>query len=187
MGVRDTDGSRGGDLAAYAVGPEMSTMSPEHREQRPRAGEQHSESGGGLLGTLLTLAAIPVGWGGYVVSVLIVGNHLLNTNLSPSVLGLSPTTTFYISVAVLVVVGFAMLVRPPLVLAGWLLMAGLLAGGAIFVFGWSQLVLVVEAITLAPIILAVLIGLEDTDSSDSDWFLLGYLMGRRRRWWWRRW
>lgn len=181
-----------GDLAAFTVGPETNTM-PERQDQRtrqeprPRAAEQRSESGGGLLGTLLTLAAIPVGWIGYVVSVLIVGNYLLDTNLSPSVLGLSSMTTFWLAVGVLVVVGFAMLVRPALVLTSWLAMAVLLAGGAAFVFGWSQLVLVLEGITLAPIVLAVLIGLEDTtDSSSSEWFLLGYLAGRRH-WWWRRW
>jgi hypothetical protein len=178
-----------GGLAAYAAGPEMNTM-PE-RQASPRATEQRSESSssGGLLGILLTLAAIPVGWIAYVVSVLIVANHLMDTNLSPSVLGLSPKTTFYISIAVLVVVGFAMLVRPALVLTGWLVMAGLLAAGAAFVFGWSELVLLLEGITVAPHVLAVLIGLEGTaDSSGSDSFLRGYLLGRRRRrWWWRRW
>lgn len=158
----------------------------QHRQ--PGGVEQRSESSGSLWGTLLTLAAIPVGWGAYVVSVLVTMNHLLDMNLSPTVLGLSPTTTFYISIAVLVVVGFAMLVKPGTILGGWLLMAVLLAAGAAFVFGWSQLVLVVEGITLAPVVLAVLIGLEDTaESSSSRWFFLGYLMGRRRRWWWRRW
>lgn len=164
---------------------------PERQASQSRAGEQRSESnsGGGLLGTLLTLAAIPVGWIAYVFSVLIVGNHLLNTNLTPTVLGLSPTTTFYASVGVLVVVGFAMLVRPAFVLTGWLVIAVVLAAGAMFVFGWSELVLLVEGVTVAPHVLAVLIGLEDTaDSSDTNSFLLGYLMGRRRRrWWWRRW
>lgn len=160
----------------------------EHRDRQPRAGEQRFGSGGSLLGTLLTLAAIPVGWGACVVSVLIAVNHLLDTNLTPTVLGFSPTTTFYISIAVLVVVGFAILVRPALVLTGWLVMAVLLAAGAAWMFGWSQLVLVVEGITLAPVVLAVLIGLEDSaDSSSSRWFFLGYLMGRRRHWWWRRW
>jgi hypothetical protein len=178
-----------GGLAAYAAGPEMNTM-PERQAPQSRAAEQRSESNsGGVLGILLTLAAIPVSWIAYVVSVLIVANHLMDTNLSPSVLGLSPKTTFYISIAVLVVVGFAMLVRPALVLTGWLVIAVVLAAGAMFVFGWSELVLVVEGITVAPHVLAILIGLEDTaDSSGSDSFLRGYLLGRRRRrWWWRRW
>jgi cation transport ATPase len=162
---------------------------PEHREQHSRGGaEQRAESSGSLWAILLTVVAIPVGWMAYVFSVLIVANHLLDTSLSPTVLGLSPETTFWIGVAVLVVVGFVMLVRPALVLGGWFIMAVLLSAGAMFVFGWSQLVLVVEGITLAPIILALLIGLEDTaDSSSSEWFLLGYLAGRRRRWRWRRW
>jgi cation transport ATPase len=161
----------------------------EHRERRSRGdAEQRSENSGSLLGVLLTLVGIPVGWIGYVFSVLIVANHLMDTNLSPSVLSLSPTATFRLGVAVLVVVGFAMLVRPALVLGGWFVMAVLLAAGAMFVFGWSQLVLIVEGVTLAPLVLVVLIGLEDTaDSSSSEWFFLGYLAGRRRRWRWRRW
>jgi hypothetical protein len=162
----------------------------ERRERRPKGGaEQRAESSGSLWAILLTLVGIPVGWITYVFSVLIVANHLMDTNLSPSMLGLSPKTTFWLGVAVLVVVGFAMLVRPALVLTGWLVMAGLLAAGAAFVFGWSELVLILEGITVAPHVLAVLIGLEDTaDSSGSDSFLLGYLAGRRRRrWWWRRW
>lgn len=187
--VHNASGSRGGDRAVSAVAPEMVMMSSEPRNRHPRDGaEQRSESGGSLWGTLFTLVGIPVGWIGYVVSVLIVANHLMDTNLSPTVLNLSPTTTFWLAVGVLVVVGFAMFVRPVLVLTGWLVMAVLLAGGAAFVFGWSQLVLVAEGITLAPLVLAVLIGMESTtDSSSSDWFLLGYFMGRRRRWWWRRW
>lgn len=162
---------------------------PKHREHHSREGaEQRSESNGSLWGTLLTLVGIPVGWIGYVFSVLVVANHLMNTNLSPTVLDLSPTTTFWLGVGVLVVVGFAMLVRPALVLTGWLVVAVLLAVAATFFIGWSQLVLVIEGITLAPIVLAVLIGLEDTaDSSSSEWFFLGYLAGRRRRWRWRRW
>jgi hypothetical protein len=169
--------------------PEMNTM-PERQAPQSRAPEQRSESNsGGLLGTLLTLGAIPVGWIAYVFSVLIVGNHLLDTNLTPTVLGLSPKTTFWLAVVVLVVVGFAMLVRPALVLTGWLVIAVVLAAGAMFVFSWSELVLILEGITVAPPVLAVLIGLEGTaDSSGSNSFLLGYLLGRRRRrWWWRRW
>lgn len=161
-----------------------------HREQQSRAGEQRSESSGSLLAALLTLAAIPVGWMAYVYSVLVVGNHLLKTGLSPAVLGLSVETTFWLGVGVLVVVGFAMLVRPALLLTSWFVIAVLLAAGAHFVFGWTVLVLVVEGITLAPIVLAVLIGLESTaeSSSASDRYLLRYLMARRRwRWRWGRW
>jgi hypothetical protein len=189
VGVRESLALPDGDLAAYAASPEMNAM-PERQAPQSKAAEQRSESNsGGLLGTLLTLAAIPVGWIAYVGSVLIVATRLMDTNLSPSVLGLSPKTMFYISLAVLVVVGFAMLVRPALVLGGWLVIAVVLAAGAMFVFGWSQLVLVLEGITVAPHVLAVLIGLEGTaDSSGSDSFLRGYLLGRRRRrWWWRRW
>jgi hypothetical protein len=188
VGVRERRPALVGDLMACAAGPEMNTM-PERQAPQSRAAEQHSESNSGSLwGTLLTLVGIPVGWIAYVVSVLIVANHLMDTNLSPSVLGLSPTTTFRLTAGVLVVVGFAMLVRPALILTGWLVMALLLAGGAAFVFGWSQLVLIVEGITLAPHVLAVLIGLENTaDSSGSDSFWLGYLAGRRGRWRWGRW
>jgi hypothetical protein len=189
VGVRESLAVLVGNLAAYAARPEVNTM-PERQAPQSRAGEQRSESsGGGLLGILLTLAAIPVGWIAYEGSVLIVATRLMDTTLTPTVLGLSPKTTFYISIAVLVMVGFAMLVRPALVLTGWLVIAVVLAAGAMFVFGWSELVLVVEGITVAPHVLAVLIGLEDTaDSSGSDSFLRGYLLGRRRRrWWWRRW
>jgi uncharacterized membrane protein len=163
---------------------------PEQRERHPRVGDQRSESsGGGLLGTVLTLVGIPVGWFASVVAAMIVLTHFVAPNAPIALIpGIGPTTTLYVSVAVLVVVGFAMLVRPWTVLGGWALIAVLLAAGAMFVFGWSELVLVVEAITVAPIVLAILLAGEGSDSSDSDSFLLGYLMGRRRRrWWWRRW
>jgi hypothetical protein len=129
VGVPDTAGLRSGDRVACAADPETNTMS-ERQAPQSRAGEQRSESNGaGLLGTVLTLAAIPVGWIAYVVSVLIVANHLMETDLTPTVLSLSPTATFRLAVAVLVVVGFVMLVRPALVLGGWFVIGVLLAGG----------------------------------------------------------
>ena len=97
---------------------------PQRRERHPRAAEQRSESGGGgLLGPVLTLVGIPVGWFASIIAVLTVLAHLVGSD--PSVVaigGLSPTVSVWASIAVLVAVGFALLVRPKTVLWGWLIM-----------------------------------------------------------------
>jgi hypothetical protein len=125
----------------------MNTMS-ERREPHPRAVEQRSESGGGVLGTLLTLTAIPVGWFVSTVAALVVLTYLI-ADLPPLVAGIGPETTFYASVGVLVVVGFAILMKPGTILAGWMLMGALVAVAATFVVGWTTLLVMLEALTIA--------------------------------------
>ena len=150
VGVRDIRDSRDGDLAAYAVGPEKSTMSSERRERHPRAAEQRSESsGGGLLGPVLALVGIVVGWLAYVFAALIVLNYLVRLDAIIPIGGLSPTTTFWVSVGVLVVIAFALFARPGTVLAGWVAMAGIVAAAATYFVGWTQTMVLVEGVTLA--------------------------------------
>jgi hypothetical protein len=130
--------------------PERST------EYHSRAVEQRSESGGGLLGPVLTLVGVPVGWFASIIAVLIVLAHLVGTD--PSVVatgGLSPTVSLWASVAVLVVLGFALLVRPKTVLWGWLVMGVLAAVGATYVFGWTGAVLFAEVLTFVVVCLAM--------------------------------
>lgn len=156
-GVCERLPASGGDLVACAVGPEA-TIPPERRERRPRAGvEQRSESGGGgLLGPLLALFWVPVGWFGSGIAVLNILNHLLGSDPSAvATLGLSPRVSLWVSIAVLVGVGFALLVRPGTVLWGWLIMGVLAAVGATFSFGWTPTILFYEALTVVVVTLAM--------------------------------
>ena len=122
---------------------------PEHRERHPRAVEQRSESSGGLFGTVLTLTAIPVGWFASVVAALVVLTYLITPEKLTLIAGAGPTATFYASVAVLVIIGFAILVKPGTILAGWILMGVLVAVAATFFVGWTTLLFVLEALTIA--------------------------------------
>jgi hypothetical protein len=99
-------------------------------------------------GTVLTLVGIPVGWFASTVAALIVLTYLIS-DLPPLVAGIGPTTTFYVSVGVLVVVGFVILVKPGTIFAGWILMGALVAVAATFVVGWTMLLVMLEALTIA--------------------------------------
>jgi cation transport ATPase len=125
--------------------PERST------EYHSRAVEQRSESGGGLLGPVLTLVGIPVGWFVSTVAALIVLTYLI-ADLPPLVAGIGPTTTFYASVGVVVVIGFALLIRPATVFFGWLLMDILVAVAATFFIGWSTVIVLLEALSVVFIV-----------------------------------
>ena len=119
--------------------------------------EQRSESsGGGLLGPVLTLVGIPVGWFASIIAVLNVLNHLVGSDPSAvATVGLSPTVSLWVSVGVLVAVGFALLVRPKAVLWGWLIMGVLAAVGATYMFGWTGAVLFAEVLTVVVVSLAM--------------------------------
>ena len=128
--------------------------SPRHSS----AHEQRSESsgGGGLLGPVLVLVWIPVGWFASIIAVLNVLNHLMGSDPSAvATVGLSPTVSLWVSVGVLVAVGFALLVRPKAVLWGWLTMGVVAAVGATYVFGWTGAVLFAEVLTVVVICLAM--------------------------------
>ena len=159
MGVRERSAASGGDLTVCAIGPEVNTVSSERREPHPRGRvEQRAESsgGGGLLGIVLTLVAIPVGWFASIIAVLTVLNHLVGSDPSVvAIANLSPMASVWVSVAVLVVLGFALLVRPGTVLWGWVGMGVLAAVGATYVFGWTGVVLFAEALTVVVVTLAM--------------------------------
>src|SRR5699024_7617936 len=102
---------QGGDRAVCAATPAGRSMC-HHRDPPSRATRHRSkntnenENGGGLGGLLLTFVAIPVGWYASAVAILNVASHFLGVDPSvTATLGLSPTVSFWISVAVLVVVG----------------------------------------------------------------------------------
>lgn len=178
MGVRDTDASRGGDLAVCAASPEVNTMS-NRRERQPRGRvEQRSESSGdGLLGPVLTLVGIPVGWFVSTVAALVVLTYLI-VDLPPLVAGIDPQTTFYASASVVVVVGFALLIRPGTVFFGWLLMDIIVAVAATFFLGWSTVILLLEGLSLIYIFPAHFFKLVD-DAPDG--FLAALALDRRLR------
>jgi hypothetical protein len=128
---------------------------PERRASQPRGHvEQRSaNSGGGLLGTVLTLVGIPVGWFISVVALMIVLTHLISPDAPISLISsLGPQTTFYVSIAVIVVVGFVILVKPATIFFGWLLMGILVAVAATFVVGWTTLLLIFEVLTVVYLI-----------------------------------
>jgi hypothetical protein len=150
VGVRDIRDSRDGDLAAYAVGPANSTMSPERRERHPRAAEQRSESSGGLLLPAVGfIIGTVVGWLAYVFAALVVLNYLVRLDAIVTIAGLSSSTTFWVAVGVLVVIAFVLFGWPGTVLGGWLLMAGVVAAVATYGVGWTQTIVIVEGLTLA--------------------------------------
>lgn len=125
-------------------------MPSEQRKSQARAVEQRSESNsGGWLGTVLTLVGIPVGWFISVVALMIVLTHLVSPDAPISLISsVGPQTTFYVSIAVLVVVGFVILVKPATIFFGWLLMGILVAVAATFVVGWTTLLLIFEVLTV---------------------------------------
>jgi cation transport ATPase len=125
----------------------MTDPSDSHKMREPRAVEQHSESGGGLLGPVLTLVGIPVGWFVSTVAALVVATYFI-AELPTLVAGIGPTTTFYASIGVLAVVGFIMLLRPGIVRDGWILMDILVAVAATFFIGWSTVILLLEGLSL---------------------------------------
>jgi hypothetical protein len=127
--------------------------SPRHSS----AHEQRSESsGGGLLGPMLTLVGIPVGWVASIIAVLNVLNHLVGSDPSAvATAGLSPTVSLWVSGGVLVALGFALLVVPKTVLWGWLIMGVVAAVGATYVFGWTGVVLFAEVLTFVVVCLAM--------------------------------
>lgn len=131
-------------------------MSSNPSNQRTQRAKQGTESGGSGLGLLFALVAIPVGWYASAVAILNVASHFLGVDPSvTATLGLSPTVSFWISVAVLVVVGLALLVIPGTIFWGWLIMGVLTAVGALYVFGWSSTILFLEAQTVVVVVLAV--------------------------------
>jgi hypothetical protein len=69
--------------------------------------------------------------------------------------GLSPTVSLWVSIGVLVAVGFALLVRPKTVLWGWLVMGVVAAVGATYVFGWTGAVVFAEVLTFVVVCLAM--------------------------------
>ena len=159
MGVRDIPDSRDGGLAACAAGPATNTM-PERRQQPPRrsrAGEQRSESGGGgLIGPLLTLVGIPIGWFVSVVAAMLVITHFVAPDASITLIsGLGEQETLWASVAVVGLVTGTMLVRPGTILVGWIVMGILVALAASFVFGWTTLLMIFEALTIGYAVLAL--------------------------------
>ena len=147
-----------GDRTVCAADREASIV-PEYHEPSSRVSEQHSEneSGGwGLVGALFSLVAIPVGWFASAIAMFNVANHLWGSDPSATAtLGLSPTVSFWVSVAVLVVVGLALLAIPGTIFWGWLVMGVLTAVGALYMFGWSTIVLFFEAQTVVVVVLAM--------------------------------
>jgi hypothetical protein len=131
---------------------------PERRQRHSRGHvEQRSESsGGGLLGPVLMLVGIPVGWIASIIAVLNVLNHLVGSDPSAVATGgFSPTVSLWVSIGVLVAVGVALLVRPKTVLWGWLIMGVVAAVGATYVFGWTGVVLFAEVLTFVVVCLAM--------------------------------
>lgn len=142
----------GGDLTAYAVDPEVSTMSPEHRDPPSRARKQHSEtetaSSGKAVGALLRLIALPVGWFMSVVAAMIVFTHYFASDPPTTLIpGIGPTATFYGSIAVVVAVGLVVLVKPAMIVVWWGLMGVLVAVAGFFFVGWTTLLVAVEVAT----------------------------------------
>ncbi|HET7323021.1 MAG TPA: hypothetical protein VFJ06_01690 [Halococcus sp.] len=131
-------------------------MSSERRASQPRGHvEQRSaNSGGGLLGTVLTLVGIPVGWFASVVAAMVALTYLISSDMPSLVAGIGPTTTFYVAVAVLVVFALFTIVRPGTVFFGWLLMGVIVAVAATFFLGWSTLLLIFEGLTVVFLIYA---------------------------------
>lgn len=136
------------------------TNSSDPHMREPRAVEQHSESGERLLGPVLTLVGIPVGWFVSTVAALVVVTYLIG-DLPTLVAGIGSTTTFHASIAVLVVVGVALLIRPATVFYGWVLMDILVAVAATFVVGWSMVMLLLEGLSVVFIVPAFFFHLVD--------------------------
>jgi hypothetical protein len=138
----------------------MKDSSDPHKVREPRAVEQHSESGGRLLGPVLTLVGIPVGWFVSTIAALVVVTYLIG-DLPTLIAGIGSTTTFYASVGVLVVVVVALLIRPATVFYGWVLMDILVAVAATFVVGWSTIMLLLEGLSVVFIVPAFFFHLVD--------------------------
>ena len=179
MAVRELPDSRVGGLAACAVGLKMD-MPPERPldQHSRREVQQSSESDGGLLvPALMFIVGTVVGWGAYLFAMLAVLSYPTDVE-AVSVAGLSMSTTFWISVGLLAIIVFAMLVKPGTILAGWLLMAGVVAVAASYGVGWSTGIILIEGLTLGFAAIATFVKIV---LMMPDWVIYAHALNKRGR------
>jgi hypothetical protein len=118
-----------------------------------------------------------VGWGAYLFAMLAVLSYPTSIE-AVSVTGLSSSTTFWIALGILVVVGFTLLVRPGTVLVGWILMAGVVAVVATYGGGWTDGTLLIEGLTLGFVGLATFVKVV---LMLPDWVIFAHALNKSKR------
>ena len=145
-------------------------------QREPASAESQSEIDGGLLKpALVFIVGTVVGWGAYLFAALVVLSYPTNID-AVSVTGLSSSTTFWIAVGLLVIIVFALLVRPGTVFSGWILMAGVVAVAATSGGGWTDGMILIEGLTLGFVGLAAAVKII---MMLPDWVIFAHALNRK--------